>query len=47
MKNNEYLNLISMREKALEYRVEKENKFIKKMFKNQQYSPRTYSSKKE
>ena len=47
MKNNEFMNLIEMREKALEYRQQKEIKFIKKMYKNKQYSPRTYSSKKE
>ena len=46
-KNNEFMNLIHMREKALEYRQEKESKFIKKMFKNNQLSPRTYNSKKE
>lgn len=33
IKNNEFLNLITMREKALDYRVEKERKYIKKMFK--------------
>ncbi len=33
MKNNEYMNLIEMREKALNYRQDKEKKFIKKMFK--------------
>lgn len=31
-----------MREKALEYRELKEKKFIKKMFKQNQMSPRTY-----
>jgi len=45
LKNNEYLNLIQMREKALEYRQEKESKFIKKLFKNKQLSPRTYNQK--
>lgn len=47
MKNNEYMNLIEMREKALTYRQDKETKFIKKLFKKQQISPRTYSSKKQ
>lgn len=46
MKNNEFMNLIEMREKALEYRKTKEMKFIKKMYKNNQYSPKTYVSKK-
>jgi hypothetical protein len=32
MKNNDYMNLIEMREKALEYRKSKEKKFIRKMF---------------
>ena len=41
------MNLIEMRQKALDYRKTKEKKFIKKMYKNQQYSPRTYVSKKE
>jgi hypothetical protein len=36
-----------MREKALDYRVEKERKYIKKMFKSRQFSPRTYTQKKE
>lgn len=47
MKNNEFLNIIEMREKALDYRKIKEKKFIKKMYKNRQYSPRTYVNKKE
>ena len=47
IKNNEFLNLIQMREKALDYRVEKERKYIKKMFKSRQFSPRTYTQKKE
>ena len=47
MKNNEYMNLIEMREKALTYRQDKETKFIHKLFKKQQISPRTYSSKKQ
>lgn len=47
MKNNEYMNIIEMREKALQYRQVKENKFINKMLKNNQMSPRTYISKKE
>jgi hypothetical protein len=34
VKNNEFLNLMQMREKALEYRQEKETKFIKKLYKN-------------
>jgi len=41
--NNEFMNLIDMREKALEYRKTKERKFIKKMLKNKQFSPRTYT----
>ena len=47
MKNNEYMNLIDMREKALQYRQVKEKKFIKKMLKSKQLSPRTYINKKE
>ena len=47
MKNNEFLNLIQMREKALDYRLEKESKYIKKMFKTRQFSPRTYTQRKE
>ena len=47
LKNNEYMNLIDMREKALVYREKKETKFIKKMYKNRQISPRTYSKKKD
>ena len=47
MKNNEYMNLIEMREKALVYRENKETKFIKKMYKNRQISPRTYTIKKD
>jgi hypothetical protein len=47
IKNNELLNLINMRKKALDYRVEKERKYIKKMYKSRQYSPRTYTQKKE
>lgn len=35
-----------MREKALEYRQKKEKKFIKKMFKDRQLSPRAYHAKK-
>lgn len=45
--NNEFLHLISMREKALDYRQEKERLYIKKMFKARQFSPRTYSQRKE
>jgi hypothetical protein len=47
IKNNEFMNLITMREKALDYRVEKERKYIKKMFKTRQFSPRTYTQRKE
>lgn len=47
IKNNEFLNLIQMREQALDYRVEKERKLIKKMFKTRQLSPRTYTQKKD
>ena len=43
IKNNELLNIINMRKKALDYRVEKERKYIKKMYKSRQYSPRTYT----
>ena len=45
-KNNEFANLIGMREKALEYRKKKETKFIRKLYKNKQLSPRTYDNKK-
>ena len=34
VQNNEFSNLIKMREKALEYRQKKESKFIKKMYKD-------------
>ena len=47
IKNNEFMNLITMREKALDYRVDKERKYIKKMFKTRQLSPRTYTQRKE
>ena len=47
MKNNEFMNLIDMREKALEYRKSKEKKFIRKMLKDKKMSPRTYTQKKE
>lgn len=41
------MNLIAMREKALDYRKEKERKYIKKMYKTRQFSPRTYSQRKD
>lgn len=47
MNNNEYMNLIEMREKALEYRKSKEKKFIRKMLKDKKFSPRTYTQRKE
>ncbi len=47
MKNNEFMNLIEMREKALEYRKTREKKFIRKMYKNNEFSPRTYTRRKE
>ena len=47
IKNNEFMHLIEMRKKALDYRQVKERKFIKKMYKTRQYSPRTYTNRKE
>jgi hypothetical protein len=44
--NNEFLHLISMREQALDYRQDRERRYIKKMYKSRQFSPRTYSLKK-
>jgi len=41
------MHLVSMREKALDYRQEKERKYIKKMYKTRQFSPRTYSQRKD
>lgn len=46
MQNNEFFNLLEIREKALAYRKSKEKKFIKKMYKDRKFSPRTYTSKK-
>lgn len=45
--NNEFFNLIKMREQALEYRQKKESKILKKMKRNELISPRTYNSRKE
>ena len=45
--NNEFANLISVREKALEYRQKKETKFMRKLYNKKQLSPRTYDMKKE
>ena len=39
--------MVAMREKALDYRQEKERKYIKKMYKSRQFSPRTYTKRKE
>ena len=47
IKNNEFINMIQVREKALDYKIEKEKRYIKKMFKSRQFSPRTYTQKKE
>lgn len=33
IRNNEFLNLISMRERALDYRQDKERRHIKKLYK--------------
>jgi hypothetical protein len=37
------MHLIQMRESALDYRQEKERRYIKKMYKTRQFSPRTYT----
>jgi hypothetical protein len=34
IKNNEFINMIQVREKALDYKIEKEKRYIKKMFKS-------------
>lgn len=41
------MHLIQMREKALDYRQDKERRYIKKMLKQQQLSPRTYTQRKD
>ena len=46
MANNDFAKLIELREKALTYREQTEDKFISKMLKNNNYSPRTYHTKK-
>ena len=46
MKDNDFAKLIELREKALSFREETEEKFINKMLKSNSYSPRTYNIKK-
>ena len=41
------MSLLAVREKALDYRVDKERKYIKKLYKAQQMTPRTYTQRRE
>lgn len=43
---NDFSGLIKVRESALKYREKTESRFIKKMLKTKQFSPRTYLNKK-
>lgn len=43
---NLYPEMLRMREDAIQYREKMEQKYISKMYKNKQLSPRTYNQKR-
>ena len=45
MKNNEYQQMIQIREDWLIFREQKEKKAIQKLLKNNELTPRTYEAK--
>ena len=47
MSTNDFSGLVSIREEAIKYRESTEKKFISKMLKVKEYSPRTCISKKK
>ena len=47
MQNNEYSKLIKFREEMLKFRERREKKIIKKQLNQNQFSPRTYKTKKQ
>ena len=47
MQNNEYSKLLKFREEMLKFRERREKKIIKKQLNQNQFSPRTYKTKKQ
>ena len=47
MQNSEYSKLIKFREEMLKFRERREKKIIKKQLNQNQFSPRTYKTKKQ
>lgn len=44
---NQYPELLKLREDAIKYKEQTEQKYINKMYKAQQFSPRTYDIKRK
>ena len=47
MQDSEHSKLIKFKEDVLKYKEQKERKHIKKLFKQNQFSPRTFQAKQK